>query len=57
MIAKIVKLEKGVFVVEYKNQIIDKTFRTRPKAEEYIRKHFSNTFQNEQAATQKQHSA
>lgn len=49
MVTRIVKLEKGVFAIEYKRaafswlrwQTIDKTFRTKPKAEEYIRKHFS----------------
>lgn len=48
---RIVKLEKGVFAIEYKNwspwapnapwKTVDKTFKTKPKAEEYIRKHFS----------------
>lgn len=47
MKTRIVKLEKGVFVIECKRSLwggwetIDKTFRTKPKAEEYIRKHFS----------------
>lgn len=51
MITRIVKLEKGVFCIEYKKwspwaskapwKTVDKTFRTKPKAEEYIRKHFS----------------
>lgn len=49
MITRIVKLEKGVFAIEYKKvnfswypwETVAKTFRTKPKAEEYIRKHFS----------------
>lgn len=49
MIVRIVKLEKGIFAIEYKRaacfwlrwQTVDKTFKTKPKAEEYIHKHFS----------------
>ena len=47
MITRIVKIEKGVFCIEYKDRnldwlewkMIDKTFKTKPKAEEYIRNH------------------
>ncbi len=49
MTTRIVKIEKGVFAIEYKRinffwfpwKTVDKTFKTKPKAEEYIRKHFS----------------
>lgn len=49
MKTRIVKLEKGVFCVEYKRldfswlpwKTVDKTFKTKPKAEEYIRKNLS----------------
>lgn len=51
MKTRIVKLEKGVFAIEYQKWspwaskapwiTVNKTFRTRPRAEEYIRKHFS----------------
>ena len=48
METRIVKIEKGVFCVEYRKRpfswypwkTVYKTFKTKPKAEEYIRKHF-----------------
>ena len=50
MEARIRKIEKGFFVIEYKDELnpfglwkeVGKAFKTRPKAEEYIRKHGLN---------------
>lgn len=47
METRIVKIEKGVFCIEYKERnlgwldwiTVKKTFKTKPKAEEYIRKY------------------
>lgn len=44
---RIVKIEKGLFLIEYKvapygvwHEVKDKKFKTKPKAEAWIRKNF-----------------
>lgn len=43
---RITKIEKGAFFVEYKTAIydswkeVDKKFKTKPKAEDWVRKNF-----------------
>lgn len=44
---RIVKIEKGCFLVEYRNtpngiwhEVENKQFKTKPKAEEWVRKNF-----------------
>lgn len=44
---RIVKIEKGLFLIEYKvapygvcHEVKDKKFKTKPKAETWIRKNF-----------------
>lgn len=50
MESRITKLEKGVFVIEYRDETtrfaqwkqVEKTFKTLPKAEEYVRRNGLN---------------